>query len=112
MWTAHCLGPSSGAAVTGYSSCRLFEYFAIITLINQVGITVFRAIAAIGRAVVLCNVLAFVYIAYALLLCGFIIPLGTPPSFCSLHVSASSHSLHPVLLSLCWPSFACCRPAL
>ena len=59
--------------------CRLFEYFAIITLINQVGITVFRAIAAIGRAVVLCNVLAFVYIAYALLLCGFIIPLGTLP---------------------------------
>ena len=61
--------------------CRLFEYFAIITLINQVGITVFRAIAAIGRAVVLCNVLAFVYIAYALLLCGFIIPLGTLPFF-------------------------------
>lgn len=48
-----------------------------MTLINQTGITVFRAIAAIGRAVVLCNVLAFVYIAYALLLCGFIIPYGT-----------------------------------
>lgn len=30
---------------------------------------------------VLCNVLAFVYIAYALLLCGFIIPLGTLPFF-------------------------------
>ena len=47
-----------------------------MTLINQTGITVFRAIAAIGRAVVLCNVLAFIYIAYALLFCGFIIPTG------------------------------------
>ncbi len=47
-----------------------------MTLINQTGITVFRAIAAIGRAVVLCNVLAFIYIAYALLFCGFIIPYG------------------------------------
>lgn len=33
----------------------------------------FRAMAAIGRAVVLCNVVAFVYIAYTLMLCGFII---------------------------------------
>ena len=60
--------------------CRVFEYWAIMTLINQTGITVFRAIAAIGRAVVLCNVLAFIYIAYALLFCGFIIPLSAYPS--------------------------------
>ena len=55
-----------------------------MTLINQTGITVFRAIAAIGRAVVLCNVLAFIYIAYALLFCGFIIPLGSKPC-CTFH---------------------------
>ena len=51
-----------------------------MTLINQTGITVFRAIAAIGRAVVLCNVLAFIYIAYALLFCGFIIPYSEQPT--------------------------------
>ena len=63
-----------------------------MTLINQTGITVFRAIAAIGRAVVLCNVLAFIYIAYALLFCGFIIPLGTEPCPAS---SRYCHACHP-----------------
>ena len=68
-----------------------------MTLINQTGITVFRAIAAIGRAVVLCNVLAFIYIAYALLFCGFIIPLGTVlPFFFQIAVDT-----HPTL-GLSW----------
>jgi hypothetical protein len=53
--------------------CRFFLYFLIQGLVNQTSITMFRAMAAIGRAVVLCNVVAFVYIAYTLMLCGFII---------------------------------------
>ena len=69
----------------------MFEYWAIMTLINQTGITVFRAIAAIGRAVVLCNVLAFIYIAYALLFCGFIIPLGKEPRLASFTFCYGRH---------------------
>lgn len=76
----------------------MFEYWAIMTLINQTGITVFRAIAAIGRAVVLCNVLAFIYIAYALLFCGFIIPLGREPCLAS---SRYCHASHPKLMPSC-----------
>ncbi|EIE26053.1 ATP-binding cassette transporter [Coccomyxa subellipsoidea C-169] len=52
---------------------RFFLYFLIHGLVNQTSITIFRATAAIGRAVVLCNVVAFIYIAYSLMLCGFII---------------------------------------
>ena len=78
MWADLVLGIFRhwSPALNMWRRCRLLEYFAIMTLINQTGITVFRAIAAIGRAVVLCNVLAFIYIAYALLFCGFIIPIG------------------------------------
>ena len=48
-------------------------YCLIQGLVNQTSITVFRAMATICRAAVLCNVVAFAYIAYALILCGFII---------------------------------------
>ena len=82
--TVSSIGKGHGDGVifkpNGLGWCRVFEYWAIMTLINQTGITVFRAIAAIGRAVVLCNVLAFIYIAYALLFCGFIIPLSMDSS--------------------------------
>ena len=62
----------------------------------------------------LCNVLAFVYIAYALLLCGFIIPLGTPPFFLhSERVCSLKTILHFMpLSSLRWPFSARCRPAI
>ncbi|CAL8470297.1 g9839 [Coccomyxa elongata] len=55
---------------------RFFLYLLIMGLVNQTSITIFRATAAIGRAVVLCNVVAFIYIAYSLMLCGFIITYG------------------------------------
>ena len=55
---------------------RFFLYFLIMALINQVAITLFRTIGAIGRAAVLCNVASFIYIAFTLMLCGFIIVQG------------------------------------
>lgn len=55
---------------------RFFLYFLIMALINQVAITLFRTIGAIGRAAVLCNVASFIYIAFTLMLCGFIITEG------------------------------------
>lgn len=42
--------------------CRFFYYMLMLVLINQASITIFRCIAAIFRAVVLANVMAFVYI--------------------------------------------------
>ncbi len=59
---------------------RFFLYFVIMFLVNQTSMTIFRAVAAIGRAVVLCNVIAFIYIAYSLMLCGFIVTHGARPS--------------------------------
>ena len=56
--------------------CSFFLYFLVMALVNQVAITLFRAIGAIGRAAVLCNVAAFIYIAFTLMLCGFIIIQG------------------------------------
>lgn len=51
-------------------------------LVNQTSMIIFRALAAIGRAVVLCNVIGFIYIAYSLMLCGFIITYSAhPPLF-------------------------------
>ena len=55
---------------------RFFLYFLIMALVNQVAITLFRTIGAIGRAAVLCNVASFIYIAFTLMLCGFIIVQG------------------------------------
>ncbi len=52
----------------------------ILAIINQTGISIFRAIGAIGRAPVLCNVAAFLFIAYTLLLCGFTITQRAPHS--------------------------------
>jgi len=42
--------------------CRFFYFMLVLVLINQASITIFRCIAAIFRAVVLANVMAFVYI--------------------------------------------------
>jgi hypothetical protein len=69
-----------------------FEYFIILALINQTGITIFRAIGAIGRAPVLCNVAAFLFIAYSLLLCGFTITQSAAPLACKFaqHDTAGS----------------------
>lgn len=82
--------------------CRFFLYFLIMFLVNQTSITVFRATAAIGRAMVLCNVVAFIYIAYSLMLCGFIITKGGLPLFKGLsdpihfamHRGATLHAWH------------------
>ena len=42
--------------------CSFFYFLLIMVLVNQTSITIFRCIAAIFRAVVLSNVLAFIYI--------------------------------------------------
>ena len=55
---------------------RFFLYVWIAFLINQTATAAFRTIAAVLRAPVLCNVASFLYIAFTLLLNGFIIPQG------------------------------------
>ncbi len=74
---------------------RFFLYLLIMGLVNQTSITIFRATAAIGRAVVLCNVVAFIYIAYSLMLCGFIITYGEPPQVPQLNCPPMSRMSFP-----------------
>ena len=71
-------GNSQAGLQEGCRVCtrRFFLYFLIMALVNQVAITLFRTIGAIGRAAVLCNVASFIYIAFTLMLCGFIIVQG------------------------------------
>lgn len=52
---------------------RFFIFLVIVLLVHQTAITIFRAIGAVLRAVVLANVGAFVFIGCALLFNGYII---------------------------------------
>ncbi len=80
--------------------CRFFLYFLIHGLVNQTSITIFRATAAIGRAVVLCNVVAFIYIAYSLMLCGFIISYSETPFLTpARQIPAPNHQCKPICMS-------------
>ena len=56
--------------------CRFFLYLLILFLTNQASIMGFRAIAAICRAVVVSNMVAFLYVGGVMLFNGFIIQQG------------------------------------
>ena len=57
--------------------CRRFFLFALImVLTNHTAISIFRAVAAIFRAVVISNMMAFLFVGFFLLFNGFIIQQG------------------------------------
>ena len=76
------------ASVTGRNClCRLFEYFAIITLINQVGITVFRAIAAIVRALCTVHASAFLEVTFIMCFVCAVVSSAGPPLLAAVYCS-------------------------
>eukprot|EP00891_Asterochloris_glomerata_P006227 jgi/Astpho2/6227/Aster-03635 len=68
-WTSFCY------FVIGFSPQpgRFFLFLLYTFLVNQQAITIFRAIAAVGREVVLCNAFCFCYIGFGLLCNGFLV---------------------------------------
>ena len=53
--------------------CRFFLFLVIMLLVHQSSVSIFRAIGALCRAVVLSNMVSFLYVGGALLFNGFII---------------------------------------
>lgn len=76
----------------GCACSRFFIYLIVNVLMHIASVTLFRATAAIGRQVVLANILSFVAIAMTLLFTGFIIPQREPAY--ALHRQISCMSTH------------------